>query len=278
MDSVLAAGEACQVSVNVRSVMVGSFSIVSAPVAFGSNQEIWPLSTTTAVVLVERAASTLIVDGVSPNPSMPGESVEFSAHVSVPWNETLEASGEITVSDGTQSCSIVLPGSSCSMAFAAPGSKAITFNYLGDSNFLPSSEAETQNVYAFTDLSIAVENHPSHVQEGSDFDFNLVIRNAGPFDAADALLTVARSGYTILGWQCVDGCVGNASGDTFEPLAIETTGEIVLHVNAHADSAIDQITTVASVEVSEPYHDAIPANNSATRSAAAVIFFDSFDP
>lgn len=277
MGGALAVGETCQVGINVRSATAGSFSIVTTPDVFGASQEIWPLSTTTAPVVVERAGSILLVDSIEPSPSMPGESVEFSAHVSVPWSEMLEATGEITASNGTQACTIVLPDSTCSMVFTALGSNEVTFSYLGDTNFLPSSATQTQDVYAFTDLSVTVENHPSRVHEGSDFDFNLVVHNAGPFAATDALLTIASTGYTILGWQCVEGCVGSGSQNSFEPLSIEANAEIVLHVDAHVASNIDEIVTVANISVSKPFHDAIPANNTATQSAAVVIFFDSFD-
>jgi hypothetical protein len=71
--------------------------------------------------------------------------------------------GTVVVSDGTASCTISLPVTSCEMEFSTPGNKLITATYMGDSNYIQSeSDPYTPSFYVMgNDLEIQISFTPS---------------------------------------------------------------------------------------------------------------------
>jgi large repetitive protein len=81
---------------------------------------------TTTVITNAAALGTMTVVGQS-------YAVDASVSITAPGAGTL--SGTITVSDGSQVCTITLPASSCTLTSTLPGAKTITATYNGDTNF-----------------------------------------------------------------------------------------------------------------------------------------------
>jgi hypothetical protein len=59
--------------------------------------------------------------------------IQYSVIVVAPGSGT--PTGNVTVSDGIQSCSGTVAAGSCSIAFESPGAKTLTATYAGDANF-----------------------------------------------------------------------------------------------------------------------------------------------
>jgi hypothetical protein len=84
---------------------------------------------------VNKANTTTTITSNTPNPSVVGEAVtvNFSVTVNSPGGGI--PTGNVTISDGTVSCTATLPATSCSLIFTSGGTKTLTATYAGDSNY-----------------------------------------------------------------------------------------------------------------------------------------------
>jgi hypothetical protein len=102
----------------------------------------------TAAHQVDKANTTTTITSDAPDPSVVGQSVTVNYTVGVNAPGTGTPTGNVTVSDGTVSCTGTVSGGSCSITFTSAGAKTLTATYAGDSNFNGStsaSEAHTVN-------------------------------------------------------------------------------------------------------------------------------------
>ena len=59
--------------------------------------------------------------------------MNFSVAVNAPASGT--PTGNVTVSDGTQSCTGTVAAGTCNITFTSAGAKSLTATYAGDTNF-----------------------------------------------------------------------------------------------------------------------------------------------
>jgi len=90
---------------------------------------------------VGQAATTTTITGDTPDPSTVGQAytVNFSVAVTSPGAGT--PTGNVTVSDGTDSCIGTVAAGNCSLTSTTAGSKTLTASYAGDGNFASSLSA-----------------------------------------------------------------------------------------------------------------------------------------
>jgi large repetitive protein len=90
---------------------------------------------------VNKADTATTITSDSPDPSIPGQSVtvQYSVAVNTPGAGT--PTGNVTVSDGTVSCTGTVAAGQCSLTFTSAGAKSLTATYAGDSNFNGSTSA-----------------------------------------------------------------------------------------------------------------------------------------
>jgi Ca2+-binding RTX toxin-like protein len=90
---------------------------------------------------VNKADMTTTITSDSPDPSVVGQSVtvQFSVAANAPGAGI--PTGNVTVSDGTQSCTGTVAAGQCDITFTSAGAKSITATYAGDSNFNGSTSA-----------------------------------------------------------------------------------------------------------------------------------------
>lgn len=95
----------------------------------------------TAPHTVNPAPTILVLQGISPEPSAPGQSaaVAFSLTVAAPGAGT--PTGTVTVTSGTEACSAPVAAGACSIAWPGSGTFLVTASYAGDGNFAPSAAA-----------------------------------------------------------------------------------------------------------------------------------------
>ena len=96
---------------------------------------------------VDKADTTTTISSDNPDPSVVGQpvTVNYGVTVDSPGGGTL--TGNVTVSDGTQSCTATVADGKCDITFTSPGSKNLTATYVGNSNFNGSTSAgETHTV------------------------------------------------------------------------------------------------------------------------------------
>ena len=87
---------------------------------------------------VTQAATTTTITGVTPEPSLVGQAVTVAFSVTSSGGVP---TGDVTVSDGTLSCTGTVAAGSCSVTPLTPGPETFVATYAGDANFLGSTSA-----------------------------------------------------------------------------------------------------------------------------------------
>jgi hypothetical protein len=90
-----------------------------------------------------RTLTTTTISSDLPDPSVVGQAVTINFSVALKSPGSGTPSGNVIVSDGTQSCTGTAPVGGCSIAFATPGVKTLRATYAGDVNFSSSSSKTT---------------------------------------------------------------------------------------------------------------------------------------
>lgn len=171
-------------------------------------------STPATAHTVNKADTTTTITSDNPEPSTPGQSVtvQWTAAVSAPGAGSPSGNITVTVSGGAETCNAAFAAGQCSLVLNATGTRTITANYPGDTNFNGSSDPETHQVCP-----------------------------------ASLVTTSADSGAGSLRQVVADVCDGavitfDAAGVFASPQTITlTTGEIVLDKNLTITAGASQI-------------------------------------
>ncbi len=96
-------------------------------------------------------ASTTTSTSDNPDPSVVGQTVTVNYAVMVTSPGAGTPTGNVTVSDGTVSCTGTVAAGTCNLTFTSAGTKTLTAAYVGDANFNGSSSStESHQVLATT--------------------------------------------------------------------------------------------------------------------------------
>ncbi|MBI3174925.1 MAG: Ig-like domain repeat protein [Chloroflexi bacterium] len=90
---------------------------------------------------VVNANTTTTITSDTPDPSLTGDAVTVNYSVTVVAPGTGIPTGNVTVSDGTNSCTGTVATGTCSITLTTPGVRTLTATYAGDSNFGGSTSA-----------------------------------------------------------------------------------------------------------------------------------------
>jgi len=112
-----------------------------------------------ATLTVVKADTTTTITSDSPDPSAQGQSVTVSYNVAVVSPGTGTPTGNVTVSDGVNSCVGTAAAGQCSLTLNTIGSRTLTATYAGDTNFNGSvSAGEPHQVNSNAPLNLVVDN------------------------------------------------------------------------------------------------------------------------
>jgi hypothetical protein len=111
-----------------------------------------------ASTVLAATATTMVISSTTPESSVVGQTVLIEYRVEVSGSPT----GNVTVSDGTQSCVGTAATQQCTIAFTSPGTKSLVADYAGDADFDPSTSVPyTHVVYrAATTTALSAEDNP----------------------------------------------------------------------------------------------------------------------
>jgi hypothetical protein len=88
-------------------------------------------------VTVGKASTTTTINSDTPDPSVVGQpvTVAWSVTVNAPGALGAPLTGNVTVSDGTDSCIAAVSAGQCDVTFTSAGAKSLTATYAGDTNY-----------------------------------------------------------------------------------------------------------------------------------------------
>ncbi len=91
----------------------------------------------TNTVTVGKANTTTTINSDNPDPSVVGQpvTVTWSVTVNPPGAVGAPLTGNVTVSDGTDSCVAAVSAGQCDITFTSAGAKSLTATYAGDCNY-----------------------------------------------------------------------------------------------------------------------------------------------
>jgi hypothetical protein len=94
-------------------------------------------------VTVGKANTTTTINSDNPDPSVVGEAVTvtWSVTVNSPGAVGTPLTGNVTVTDGTDSCTASVSAGQCNVTFTSAGAKSLTATYAGDTNYTGSASS-----------------------------------------------------------------------------------------------------------------------------------------
>src|SRR5205085_1437647 len=121
-----------------ETVAGSPYAITQGTLTVDSN---YVVSFAPGTLTITKADTTTAITSDAPDASVAGQSVtvNFSVAVTAPGGGT--PTGNVTVSDGTTSCTGTVGAGTCSLTFTTAGAHPLTATYAGDSNFNGSTSA-----------------------------------------------------------------------------------------------------------------------------------------
>jgi hypothetical protein len=115
-----------------------------------------------------------------PDPSLSGQSVTvaWSVTVNAPGSLGAALTGNVTVSDGTTTCSAAVSAGQCSLALATGGNHNLTATYAGDGNYNGSASATAAHTVNLAAPTIAKAFAPATIAAGGSTTVTLTLANS----------------------------------------------------------------------------------------------------
>src|SRR5206468_1137279 len=125
---------------------------------------------------VNAAGTTTTIAAHTPNPSAVGQAVSFTFTIvrAAPRGGT--PTGNVTVSDGTATCTGTVAAGDCTLTPTSAGTKTLIATYAGDANFGGSTSAgvsHTVNTAGTTTTIVSHTPNPSAVGQAVSFTFTV---------------------------------------------------------------------------------------------------------
>jgi thermitase len=108
-----------------------------------------------------KANTTTTITSHDPNPSLVGQPVTVNYTVTVDAPDTGTPTGDVTVTDGVDSCTGTVADGKCTITLTATEARSLTATYAGDSNFNASaSAAQAHNVKRIATVTAITSDDP----------------------------------------------------------------------------------------------------------------------
>ena len=206
---------------------------------------------------VNKAETTTTITSDAPDPSVVGQLVTFNYSTTVNAPGAGTPSGNVTVTDGTNSCTGTVAAGSCTITFTAPSISSFTASYPGDANFNGSASASASHTVnkASTTTTITLDSpDPSALGQVVTVNFTVAVTAPGAGTPAGNV-TISDS---------VDSCLGTVASGTCN-ITLTTGGARTLTATYAGDSNFSGSTsageahmvnrpntTIASINLNRP--------------------------
>ena len=257
----------------VSSLSVGSHPITAV---YNGDTNFTGSTSGTVTQVVNKANTTATITNDTPDPSVVGQAYTVTVSLTVNSPGAGTPTGTITVSDGTDTCTITLPATSCNLTSTTPGAKTLTATYNGDGvnfNASPPSAGAPHTVNALPDMTIT-KTHSGNFQRGqSGVQYTITVTNSGgsPTSATVSVVDTLPAGLTATaisgaGWSCTLGTLTCTRSDALAASA--SYPAITLTVNV-ANNAAASVTNTATVSGGGETNNANDTANDPTTILAA---------
>jgi hypothetical protein len=167
-------------SCNIAFPTTGSYSMTGT---YGSDANFNGSTSAANSHTVNKADTTTAITSDTPDPSNVGQAVtvNYSVTITSPGSGTL--TGNITVTDGVDSCTGTVAAGTCNITLTTPGARTLTATYPGDSNFNGSTSAgapHTANKLATTTTITSDNPDPSVVGEAVTVQYSITAASGTP--------------------------------------------------------------------------------------------------
>lgn len=187
------------------------------------------------------------------------------------------ATGTVTVSEGSNSCTITLPASTCDLSFASLGSRTISASFSGNTHYLASTSSGPGNagtlVFAQSDVQVTKDNGQAFFEIGGLQVYTIQLRNAGPDVARNLrLLDNVPPELSNVQWSCAASggamCPQSAGSGSIDQMIAEIAlpGVLTYTLSGTVAGSPNQISNTASAQlpIDTTIEDANTGNNNAT--------------
>lgn len=225
-------------------------------------------STNTAGHGVNKADTTVTITDDMPDPSVFGQNYAVTASVSVNSPGSGTPTGTITVTDGTNNCTITLPGTSCNLPSTSVGVKTLTATYSGDANYNGSGpSAGVSHTVNKADVTVTItSDNPDSSAVGQNVTVAFTVAAAPPgagTPTGNVTVTVSGGGETCTG--------ALAAGSGSCTLALTVPGSRILTATYNSDTNFntgtdtEPHTVVAPPSISKAFNPAsVPVGQTST--------------
>ena len=167
-------------------------------------------SQATLTQTVNKAATTTTISSDTPDPSSVGQAVTVNYAVAVTLPGAGTPTGNVTVSDGTDSCTGTVAAGTCSITLNTAGARTLTATYAGDGNFNGSTSAGAAHAVNLLATATAVASSLNPSTFGTSVTFTATVTNgATPVTAGSVTFieggTCAAPTTTLQAAQAVNG-------------------------------------------------------------------------
>ncbi len=170
---------------------------------------------------VNKASTTAQITADTPDPSVFGQNYAVSASVAVNSPGAGTPGGTITVSDGTNNCTITLPATSCNLPGNAVGLRTLTAVYNGDLNFnaSPVSAGVSHTINQASTTTVITSDSPDPSSTSQNVVVNYTVAAVAPGAGTPSRNVTVSDG--------VNSCVGTVAAGQCT-LALSTIGNRIL--------------------------------------------------
>jgi hypothetical protein len=191
---------------------------------------------------VNKAATTATITGRSATSSVSGEPVTVSFGVDVVAPGAGTPGGDVTISDGVDSCTASVSAGSCAIALTTPGSRTLVASYSGEARFNAATSAGVGHTVSKADVMVeAAALSSTEAVAGEPVAAYAVVYSILPGQGLP--------GGTVTYSDGVDSCVADVEAPECN-LMLRTLGQRTVTATYSGDSRFKGGSATFSVQVS----------------------------
>jgi hypothetical protein len=217
-------------------------------------------------LFISATATTTTITGHTPDASVVGQAVTFSYQIN--GGGLGAPTGDVTVSDGHDSCTATVAAGECDIVFNSPGDKNVTATYSGDAKSAPSASAAVAHTVTRARATVTITSvSPSPSVSGQAVQIQYSVTSEFGSPAGDVTISDGTQTYTgtVAAGECTmvyttagerELTASYAGDDNFQ----EAASAALAHTVVKGDTAItlaasgegDLVTFTTSVSAAAP--------------------------